>query len=185
LRQQTYNNYSWQQLTGKTINQLWDQYAQESSLNNIKPRTDIVSGSIYKLINVNSGKALDVAQSGTDNGTNVQIFRDNNTKAQKWCIQDMGNDTYKLISMLSGKVLDVNHSGTVNGTNVQIWDDNGSTAQRWRLQAIDNGRVYKLLNIISQKALDVDHSGKNDGTNVQIWTDNGTTAQQWQLILLS
>jgi hypothetical protein len=74
LRQQTYNNYSWQQLTGKTINQLWDQYAQESSLNNIKPRTDIVSGSIYKLINVNSGKALDVAQSGTDNGTNVQIF---------------------------------------------------------------------------------------------------------------
>ncbi|CAF3797037.1 unnamed protein product, partial [Rotaria magnacalcarata] len=35
-----------------------------------------------KLINFNSGKALDVDSSGTDDGTNVQIYTDNGTDAQ-------------------------------------------------------------------------------------------------------
>ena len=185
LRQQTYGTDTWHQLTGKTVNELWNQYAGDPSLNNVEPRTEITSGSIYKLININSGKALDVTQSGTNNGTNVQIFQDNNTDAQKWRIQDTGNDTYKLISMLSDKVLDVSQSGTVDGTNVQIWDDNDSLAQRWYLQTIDNGQMYKVLNAISRKALDVDHSGTNNGANVQIWADNGTRAQQWRLHRLS
>jgi hypothetical protein len=185
MRQQTYNKYTWQQLTGNTVDELWDQYARESILSNTESSDGIVSGGIYKLIDTNSGKLLDVTQSGSANGTNVQIFHDNDTETQKWCIQNTGNGIYKLISMHSGKVLDVNHSGTTDGTNVQIWDDNGSAAQRWRLQAIDNGHVFKLLNVISRKALDVDRSETTNGTNVHIWTDNGTKAQQWQLIRFS
>lgn len=46
----------------------------------------IVSGQVYKLINVNSGKALDVEGSGTSNYTNVIIYTDNGTGAQKWNI---------------------------------------------------------------------------------------------------
>lgn len=38
----------------------------------------------FKLINVNSGKALDVSSSGTADGTNVQLWTDNGTGAQKW-----------------------------------------------------------------------------------------------------
>jgi len=185
LRQQTYNDDTWQKLTGNTVDELWSRYASNPTLSNIEPRTGIVSGDIYKLININSGKPLDVAQSGTVNGTNVQIFHDNSTAAQQWRIENIGNDLYKLISIHSCKVLDVNHSGTMNGTNVQIWNDNGSAGQQWRLQALADRDVYKLVNVISQKALDVDHSGTDDGTNVQIWTDNGTAAQKWQLIRLS
>jgi hypothetical protein len=178
-RQRTYNNNTWQEVTGQTVDQLWNQYATDI------PSTGIISSSIYKLINVNSGKALDVTQSGTVNGANVQIYYDNGTDAQKWRILDIGNSLYKLISIVSDKVLDVNHSVTMDGTNVQIWNDNNSAAQQWRLQAIDDDSVYKLINVISEKALDVDHSGTDNGTNVHIWTDNGTAAQKWRLIRLS
>jgi Ricin-type beta-trefoil lectin domain-like len=36
--------------------------------------TGITAGAIYKLINVNSGLALDVSGCGTGNGTNVQVW---------------------------------------------------------------------------------------------------------------
>jgi len=40
----------------------------------------------FKLVNPNSGKALDVNHSGTTNGTNVQIHTDNGSGAQKWML---------------------------------------------------------------------------------------------------
>jgi hypothetical protein len=185
LRQRTYNEQTWQHLTGKSVIQLWKEYSQNPQLNTISAITNIVSGGTYKVINIISGKALDVTESSTENGTNVQIYCDNASAAQKWIVEETGNGLYKLINVIGRKVLDVKQSGTSDGTNVQIWEDNGSDAQRWRLQAIDNGHVYKIVNIPSNKALDVNHSGAADGTNVQIWSDNGTSAQKWQLIRLS
>ncbi|MDB5052154.1 MAG: coagulation factor 5/8 type domain protein, partial [Bacilli bacterium] len=44
----------------------------------------IISGATYKLINQNSGKALDVTGLGTTDGTNVEIWSDNGSGAQKW-----------------------------------------------------------------------------------------------------
>ena len=40
----------------------------------------------YRIINVNSGKALDVANAGTDNRANVQQWRSNGSDAQLWNI---------------------------------------------------------------------------------------------------
>ncbi|CAF3394306.1 unnamed protein product [Rotaria sp. Silwood1] len=184
LRQEAYTEQIWQRLTGKTIDQLWNQYAHNPHFSDDESRADIVPDGVYKLININSNKALDVAHSGTANGTNVQIYTDNNTSAQQWHIQNTGNGSYKLINVICGKVLDVDHSKTLNGTNVQIWEDNGTAAQRWHLQAIGDKNIYKLVNVTCGKALDVNHSGTTDCTNVQIWTDNNTTAQKWRLLKL-
>jgi hypothetical protein len=113
-RQRTYNNNTWQEVTGQTVDQLWNQYATDI------PSTGIISSSIYKLINVNSGKALDVTQSGTVNGANVQIWNNNNSAAQQWRLQAIDDDSvYKLINVISEKALDVDHSGTDNGILVQ------------------------------------------------------------------
>ncbi|MDB5052753.1 MAG: sugar-binding protein, partial [Bacilli bacterium] len=46
--------------------------------------TPINNGATYKLINQNSGKALDVTGLGTTDGTNVEIWSDNGSGAQKW-----------------------------------------------------------------------------------------------------
>jgi hypothetical protein len=184
LRQRTYDEQTWKYLAGQPVTQLWNEYSQNPQLNTISAITRIECGGVYKVVNSISGKALDVLQSGKENGTNVQIYRDNDSAAQKWIVEDSGNGSYKLINAIGRKVLDVQQSGTTDGTNVHIWDDNGSNAQRWRLQAIDNGHLHKIINVLSNKALDVNHSGVADGTNVQIWSDNDTSAQKWQFIRL-
>ncbi|OJF17292.1 MAG: 1,3--beta-D-glucan 3-glucanohydrolase [Bacillaceae bacterium G1] len=97
------------------------------------PSGEIVSGGTYKLINVNSGKALDVASAGTTPGTNVQIWTDNGTGAQRWTIYRNADGSYKLINTNSALALDVAGAGTADGTNVQIWTDNGTGAQKWNL----------------------------------------------------
>jgi hypothetical protein len=145
---------------------------------------DPVSGTVYKLLNLNSGKVLDINANGTTDGTNVQIWTDNGGENQKWQAFANGDGTYKLINPISGKALDVSGSGTTDGTNVQIWTDNGSAAQKWQMIANGDG-TYKLINPNSGKALDVSSAGTADGTNVQIWTDNGSGAQKWQFIPVS
>jgi hypothetical protein len=98
----------------------------------------IVSGGVYKLINPQSGKALDVAGAGTENGTNVQIWEDfNGGIAQKWRIIPVYGDVSKLINPNSGKALDILNGGITNGTNVQIWEDNGGNAQKWKLVRVE------------------------------------------------
>ncbi|MBJ6362767.1 RICIN domain-containing protein [Paenibacillus sp. GCM10012307] len=141
----------------------------------------VVSGGTYKLINTGSGKALDVASAGTASGSNVQIWSDNGTGAQRWTVYRQGNGTYKLINVNSGLALDIAGAGTSNGSNVQIWSDNGSGAQAWDIVQNSDG-TFKLINPNSRKALDVSSNGTANGTNVQIWDDNGTSAQKWSLV---
>ncbi|MHA6529872.1 cellulase family glycosylhydrolase [Paenibacillus sp. BAC0078] len=148
---------------------------------NQPPSDGIVSGKTYKLVNVGSGKALDVAAAGTADGTNVQIWDDNGTGAQQWVITDVGGGLYKVINVNSGKGLDVANWGTANGSNVQIWSYGDGTNQKWSITKV--GSAYKLSN--NGKALDVDSAGTANGTNVQIWDDNGTNAQKWNLYQLN
>ncbi|TYP79167.1 RICIN domain-containing protein [Paenibacillus methanolicus] len=145
------------------------------------PASGIVNGGTYKLINVNSGKALDVASAGTAPGTNVQIWSDNGSGAQKWTLYQNADGSYKLINVNSAHALDVAGSGTGDGTNVQVWNDLGNGAQKWNLIKNADGS-YKLINVNNGKALDVSGSGTADGVNVQIWTDNGSGAQKWSLV---
>jgi GH43 family beta-xylosidase len=140
-----------------------------------------LTGSVYKLVNPSSGKALDVDGGSTANGANVQLWEDNSTTAQEWRITSLGDGAYTLVNTISGKALDVAGGGTADGTNVQIWEDfDGSPAQRWAI--IWDGNGYKLVNPNSGKALDIAGGGKADGTNVQIWQDNNNAAQEWLLI---
>ncbi|RED59407.1 putative chitinase [Cohnella lupini] len=141
----------------------------------------VSSGVTYNLINVNSGKYLDVQGVGTVDGSNVQIWGSADTVARRWTIFQNSDGTFKLINPNSGKALDVNAAGTANGSNVQIWSDNGTGAQKWWLDLNADGS-YTLVNLNADKALDVSGAGTADGTNVQIWTKNGTAAQKWWIV---
>lgn len=51
-------------------------------------------------VNKKSGRALDVAQGGTANGTNVDIYDKNLTYAQSWWIESVEADTTKAAGAL-------------------------------------------------------------------------------------
>ena len=155
-----------------------------SVIHPLKVSAAVVSGQTYKLINVNSGKALDVYAAETANYSNVDIYSDNGTDAQKWNVVNNSDGTYKLINTNSKKALDVYAAGIADYSNVDIYDDNGSSAQKWNIIA-NSDSTYKLINANSKKALDVYAAGTADYSNVDIYTDNGTAAQKWKLVQVS
>ncbi|SDX78595.1 alpha-1,2-mannosidase, putative [Amycolatopsis xylanica] len=111
---------------------------------------------------------VDDNNSGTANGTKIQIWACNGTNAQQWTI---AGSTLQVL----GKCMDVSNSGTANGTKVQLWDCNGTGAQVWES---DGGA---LRNPQSGRCLDDPGSSTTQGTQLQIYDCNGTNAQNWTL----
>ncbi|WP_410813642.1 ricin-type beta-trefoil lectin domain protein, partial [Micromonospora sp. 067-2] len=113
------------------------------------------------------GKCVDVSNSGTADGTKIQLWTCNGTGAQNW---SRVGDTYRAL----GKCLDVDNGGTANGTKVQLWTCNGSGAQIWQPQA--NGSI---LNPQSGKVLEAAGAGTANGTQIQLGTYAGGAHQKW------
>ena len=115
------------------------------------------------------GKCLDISNSGSADGTKIQLWTCNGTDAQSWT--RVGN-TYQSL----GKCLDIDNGGTANGTKVQLWTCNGSAAQVWQPQA--NGSI---LNPQSNKVLEAANGGTADGTQIQIWDYANVAHQKWTI----
>ncbi|MFE2050494.1 ThuA domain-containing protein [Streptomyces sp. NPDC059459] len=126
------------------------------------PRTGRVTG-------VN-GKCLDVDNSGTADGTKVQVWTCNGSGAQSWTVATDG--TLKAL----GKCLDVSGGGNADGTRIQLWTCNGSGAQKWAAQS--DGTVR---NPQSGKCLDASGGTWNDGTAVHLWSCHTGPNQKWTL----
>ncbi|HEY3481295.1 MAG TPA: ricin-type beta-trefoil lectin domain protein, partial [Streptomyces sp.] len=116
-----------------------------------------------------AGKCVDIANSGTTNGTHVQLYDCNGTGAQQWTVGSDGTVT------ALGKCLDDASSGTADGTLVQLWDCNGTNAQKWTVSG------KQLINTAANKCLDVPGSNTANGTQLDVWTCNGGTNQQWSV----
>ncbi|MFJ9809407.1 ricin-type beta-trefoil lectin domain protein [Streptomyces sp. NPDC101158] len=111
---------------------------------------------------------MDVAGAQTVNGTNVQVYACNGTRAQSWTL--MADKTIRAL----GGCLDVNGNGSANGTQVQLWTCNGSSAQKWEL-----GTSGSLVHTGSGKCLDDPNASTTNSTQLQLYTCNGTAAQNW------
>ena len=143
--------------------------------------TRLADGVYYLQTAKNKNMSLDIAGGGSSNGTNIQLYVNNNTTAQQWKITYNGvTDDYNIVNVVSGKALDVTGAGISDGTNIQLWDYNGSCAQRWKIIRVSMDET-KILSACSYKALDVTAGEIVAGQNIQLWMDNGTYAQRWKL----
>ncbi|CAA9261516.1 MAG: CBM13 / GH5_35 / PL3_4 / GH39 [uncultured Cytophagales bacterium] len=154
-------------------------------VNNLRSTASGFSGT-YKITARHSGKALDVSNSSTADGANVQQWTDNGSQAQQWIITPTTNGYYKLVCKASGKALDVNASSLADGANVHQWTYVGGNNQQWLIEPTSDG-YYRLIARHSGKALDVNggSGATQDGANVHQWGYVGGTNQQWKLDLLS
>lgn len=117
------------------------------------------------------GLCLDDRSSSTQLFNPVQVYTCNNTGAQNWTVNEVGNSI-----QVFGMCLDINGGGTADGTTVDLYTCNGTGAQVWIPQT--SGALY---NPQSSKCLDdTDYGGS--GTQLQIWDcTTGDAAQQWHL----
>ena len=79
----------------------------------------------------NKNKCLDLLHMQVENNNNIQLYKCNETDAQKW-IYDATTKAIRLKMDLT-KCLDVEGGNTANNTNIQLYDCNGSTAQQFEI----------------------------------------------------
>ncbi|SFR91524.1 endo-1,4-beta-xylanase [Halomicrobium zhouii] len=139
--------------------------------------TGSLSSGTYSIQNVNSGKGLDVANSSTEDGANVQQYSYWGGSNQQWNVEDTGNG-YRIQNVNSGKVLDVANSSTSDGANVQQYSDYGSDNQRFHIHDQGSGQ-YHIQPVHSEKAVEVESGSTSDGANVQQYDWNGNGNQLW------
>ncbi len=118
-----------------------------------------------------SGRCLDVPNSSTSNGTQLQLYDCSGGSNQRF--------TYtsgKQLTVYGNKCLDASGQGTSNGTAVIIWDCNGQTNQQWNVNA--NGTI---TGVQSGLCVDANGAATANGTKIILWSCNGGTNQQWAL----
>ncbi|WUE13161.1 pectate lyase [Nonomuraea sp. NBC_00507] len=135
----------------------------------------------YVLVNRHSGKALDVYNLATSDGSPIVQWPRNDGNWQQWQFVSSGSGYYRLKSRHSGKVLDVFEHSTAGGAQVVQWADLNGYNQQFRLADSDGGHV-RLINRNSNKALEVWEWSTADGARISQWDDLNGANQQWQLI---
>ena len=126
----------------------------------------------------NKKLVTDVTGASTANGARVQLYSSNNTNAQKYRFESIGNGTYKIINANSGKVLDVAGGSTANGAALQQYTSNNTVAQQWTVRNYGSGRIA-LVSVNANKAVDVPGGNSVQQAQLQLYSPNGTAAQQW------
>lgn len=124
-----------------------------------------------------SRKVWDVAGGSSSNGTNVQMYTSNMTKAQRWLVHEDENGFLTFENIGSGLVLDVSGGIAESGRNVQQYVANGTRAQKWiAVKDTDGGlAIHSALNF--DYVLDIAGGSSADGANVQLYKANQTAAQ--------
>ena len=123
---------------------------------------------------IGAGKCLDVPNSSTTGGTQLDINACSGAANQVFT--HTGGNQLSVYSGSSQMCLDADNQGTSPGTKVIIWTCNGQTNQQWLVNG--NGTI---TGVQSGLCLDVAGAGTAAGTPVQLWTCNGQSNQQWTL----
>lgn len=148
----------------------------------LSPATSgVLANGTYKIINRNSGKALDVVDASTANGAKVQQWGYSATANQQWVLTHRGANQYTLTSVQTGKAIDVSAASILSGDYIQMYSLNpGSQNQNWLLTSTGSG-YYKIVSANSGLALDIDGASTANGARAYQYEYSGGAHQQWQL----
>lgn len=141
-----------------------------------------VDSDYYKIVNVNSGKVLEVAMSLV-NGKWIRQWDYVGATNQKWKILSTANNSFKLINLYSGLALSSAYPRTQPGLQLEQYTYTGWSGQKWALDEVsplNSGSRYSITARHSQKALDVAGSSVANGTYIHQWTAVSSSGyQKW------
>jgi non-reducing end alpha-L-arabinofuranosidase len=132
------------------------------------------SSSTGALHAVGAGKCLDVPNSSSTAGTQVQIWSCSGASNQTWT-----RTTANQLTVNTGGVqmcLDAYNNQTTNGTKVETWTCNGQSNQQWQFNS--DGTITSAQ---SGLCLDVTGASTANGALAELWACNGQSNQQWSL----
>lgn len=143
---------------------------------------NIIEDGVYRIkSSIDINKVLDVKNGSTSNGTNVQLWNNNDTEAQKWKIKKREDGYYSIICLKSNKALDVINAEFASGTKLQQYTYDGGNAQKWQIEYEGSSRYEIKSKGNTNLNVDVSEGSSNEGTLIQIYTDNNTVSQKFYL----
>lgn len=135
----------------------------------------------YSIRSLNSNLCLDLPNSSTAQGTQLQQYTCNGTGAQQFDILYVGNSRYEVRNVTSGQCVDLYSGWTVNSTAVQQYGCNQTAAQRWIITGIGDGSVQFKSAVDTSKVWDVSNVSTSPGASIWIWTNGQGLNQRWWL----
>lgn len=141
---------------------------------------------IYRIVNVNSGKVLDIRNGSTQAGDDVVQNMYNKASSQQWKIEQNSFGEYRFRNVRSNLYLDVSNQSQDNGAKVIQWqwqnftERSNNNNQRWIIQPQGDGNNI-LFNLNSGKALEIKGELRNDGAEADQWDNNAGRHQQWKI----
>jgi Ricin-type beta-trefoil lectin domain-like len=134
---------------------------------------------VVKIVHVDSGKVLGVADDSDEAAAKCVLAKDEDGKdARQWRVIKDG-DWLKLVNVKSGKVLDVNEASSDAGADLIIWDDKGEgDTDNQRFQWDGKGDERRLKGKQSGLVLDV----TREGGVMQAKADEKSKKQLWKVV---
>ena len=151
-------------------------YAELDQIQLYRPAT--ATDPQFRLLNRNSGKALEIAGASTVDGGPAGQWGDTNNPTQIWSLHAV-NGGQQLVNANSSKLLEIPNAATGDGVRAAQWGPTGNNTQVWAMAT--SGAWWTLTNRNSGKLLEVANASTADGAAVQQYTSNSNTCQQWQL----
>lgn len=141
--------------------------------------SEIDSSSYYKIVNRNSGKALDVPNGNSANNTQLVQWDDVGNNNQQYKLVAGSDGYYSIINRGTNKALD-NAGATGDNSAVVEWDQSSSDNQKWKL--IDTGDGYYKLQVkSSQKYMDVSSASASNNAGIVTNSSSTSLSQQWKI----
>lgn len=143
-----------------------------------------ITGSVerFRVVNVGSGLALDVAEASTNEGADIVQMPVSESESQVWSLNYNGRGHFRLTNQLSELVLDVPDESTADGIALIQWQDLDGDNQGFRPIDVGRGR-YHLRNQNSEKLVGV-VTGSTEagaGATIEQRAATGGDEQLWEL----
>lgn len=148
------------------------------------------SDGTYEIKHKATGKCLDIAGGSSAAGANVQIYADNDTRAQRWNISRNESGVYELVSPIGSCKLAIAASAA-NGVNVQMASAADSAMQMFDIELLTEaekqvhaGPVDLGTNFIAEVTSVVSCMNlQSDATNVTLNKKDNVSPQIWRFEL--
>ncbi len=144
--------------------------------------TPTLKSGIYEFRSKQNEKvALDVAGGTAANNKNVQLWKKNNSFAQRFILKwNPRVGYYRIASAVSsGYVLDASDGGVKSGANVRLYNQADSFAQYWTIRPCADSKGYEALSAKSGLQLGMPGNRTEAATNVALYSYSNKAARGW------
>lgn len=132
---------------------------------------------------MDSNKLINITGAAVADGTNVDLWSNINSDAQKWDIKyNAQTGFYTITNHFSKKSIDLNGGIKTDGNNIHSFAPNTTCSQNWRIIP-DEYNHYTIYSACRPDGVVDAYGGLSaDGTNIQLFQTNETNAQKWDFI---